>query len=75
MYNSVETRYPLDGMSKLVPHVPDPEFWKKYYTDQAKGKLYARATPGHRTDETNRKGCEKSCYNCHRNDISATADL
>lgn len=36
-------------MSKLVPHIPDPGFWKKYYTDQAKGKTYARATPSHRT--------------------------
>jgi len=49
VYISAETRYSLDGMSNLVPHVPDPAFWKKYYTDQAKGKMYARANPGHRT--------------------------
>jgi hypothetical protein len=36
-------------MSKLVPHIPNPTFWKTYYTDQAKGKMYARATPSHRT--------------------------
>ena len=36
-------------MSSLVPHVPNPAFWKKYYTDQAQGKMYARATPSHRT--------------------------
>jgi hypothetical protein len=36
-------------MSTLVPHVPNPAFWKKYYMDQARGKMYARATPSHRT--------------------------
>jgi hypothetical protein len=49
VYFVVETRYSLDDMSNLVPHVPNPAFWKKYYTDQARGKTYARATPSHRT--------------------------
>lgn len=36
-------------MSDLIRHVPDPAFWKKYYTDQARGKTYARAMASHRT--------------------------
>ena len=59
MYFSVEARHSLDGMSSLVPHVPNPSFWKKYYTDQAKGKMYARATPSHRTVGQRGKGAKK----------------
>jgi hypothetical protein len=35
-------------MSNLVPHVPNPDFWTRYYLAQARGKSYARATPDHR---------------------------
>jgi hypothetical protein len=47
-------------MSNLIPHTPDPTFWKKYYTDQAKGRMYARATPTHRTKSQRGAGVAKT---------------
>jgi len=32
-------------MSNLIPHVPMPDFWKKYYLAQARGEGWARASP------------------------------
>jgi hypothetical protein len=55
VYISVETGQSLDRMSHPVPHIPNPSFWKKYYTDQAKGKTYARANPKHRTVQESKK--------------------
>lgn len=34
--------------NNLIQHVPNPEFWRKYYLDQAKGNPYARAKPADR---------------------------
>lgn len=48
MYFAVKTKYTVDMSSTLVPHVPNPNFWKRYYINQAKGDPNSRVTTSHR---------------------------